>query len=619
MDKKNTVLGVVLLIAAFASLYLGSHLSPPPAPPAPAAESRPATSPAGPVTLGPATAPAAPATAAAPTAPPAPTSDATFAPVASENARATITTLENDYIAVQLSDFGGAINAVAFKKYGAEAGQPEPYVFNQTHVDPILAFTEGSPDGLDRNTPFQRVSATATEVVYRAVIDRHLEITRRYSLVPAKGDPRRDPGVYMVRHETTFRNLGPAPLALSRVAFSLGTAALVSANDYGQYLNVAAYNGSAAEVTDRGALEGAGFIGRMFGRSSEPKASVETPGPVVWAAVKNQFFASIYAGSQPGTAVITRRVELPPIPGARMANIGLTGAERFDLPTLAPGATATLAGSLYVGPKEYRRLSLCPEHEDKVMQYDRYFFSRMFLSGYVAPFMNTLMNWTHHWVYNWGLAIVLMTLILKVVTLPFTLAASRSAKRMQKFQPEIQALREKFKDNPQKLNQATLELFKEHKINPMGGCLPLLITMPLFFGFFTMLQGSAELRFQGFLWARDLSAPDTVGHFLGFPINILPLIMTATMVFQMRLTPQPTVDNAQARMMKFMPIIFTFICYGYSCALSLYMTINGLFTIGQQLVINRMKDVAIDTPAAAGPGGRPAPKNVTPTRKKGRK
>ena len=103
-----------------------------------------------------------------------------------------------------------------------------------------------------------------------------------------------------------------------------------------------------------------------------------------------------------------------------------------------------------------------------------------------------------------------MTLIIKTVTLPFTLAASRSAKRMQKFQPEIQALREKFKDNPQKLNQATLELFKEHKINPMGGCLPILITMPLFFGFFSMLQSSAELRFQGFLWAHDLSAPDTV-------------------------------------------------------------------------------------------------------------
>jgi YidC/Oxa1 family membrane protein insertase len=219
-------------------------------------------------------------------------------------------------------------------------------------------------------------------------------------------------------------------------------------------------------------------------------------------------------------------------------------------------------------------------------------------------------------VFNWGLAIIVMTLIIKTVSLPFTLAASRSAKRMQKFQPEIKAMREKYKDNPQKLNQATLELFKEHKINPLGGCLPMIITMPLFIGFFTMLQSSAELRFQSFLWARDLSMPDTIWRIpgFGFPLNIMPLLMGATMLFQMRLTPQPTVDNAQAKMMKFMPVIFTLFCYSFSCALALYSTINGLFTIGQQLVINRMKDV--EPAPAAGPGGM---KNVTPGKKKGKK
>jgi len=136
--------------------------------------------------------------------------------------------------------------------------------------------------------------------------------------------------------------------------------------------------------------------------------------------------------------------------------------------------------------------------------------------------------------------------------------------------------------------------------------------MPIFIGFFAMLQGTAELRFQGFLWARDLSAPDTVLRLYGIPLNILPLLMGATMLFQMRLTPQPTVDNAQAKMMKFMPVIFTFFCYSYSCALSLYMTINGLFTIGQQLVINRMKDTE-PAPAAPAPAGL---KNVTPSKKR---
>ena len=598
MDKKNTIIGAALLIAAFVSLYLGQRFSPPP-PPAPVASQY----------SSPTAAPTAPASSAIPGSP-AP-SDTMFAPIARDSADATITSLSNDFIKVSLTDFGGAIRDVAFEKYKAELGNPAPYVFNQLHADPILAFTEDSLPGLDRTTRYQIVSSTPTEVVFRAVLGNRIEVTRRYS-VRAPGDTRGDP--YIVRHETTFRNLTNESVAALHATLSLGTASLVSLNDYGQYLNIATYDGNSSQVTNRGDLEGAGFIGRMFGKDTAPKAFVEKGGTIVWAAVKNQFFASIFTADKPGQAVITRRIDLPLLPGSPRANIGLTGAERFDLPPLAAGATTTLAGDLYVGPKEYLRLARLAHNEDLVMQYGTALYSRIFLCGYVAPFMNTLMHWTQRWVFNWGLAIVLMTLIIKTVSLPFTLAASRSAKRMQKFQPQIAALKEKFKDNPQKLNQATLELFKAHKINPMGGCLPMLITMPLFFGFFTMLQSSAELRFQSFLWAPDLSAPDTVMRLFGFPLNIMPLLMAATMLFQMRLTPQPTVDNAQMKMMKFMPVIFAFICYGYSCALSIYMTINGLFTIGQQLVINRIKDDEL-APVAKTPGM----KNVTPTKKKLRK
>ena len=150
-----------------------------------------------------------------------------------------------------------------------------------------------------------------------------------------------------------------------------------------------------------------------------------------------------------------------------------------------------------------------------------------------------------------------------------------------------------------------------------GGCLPILVTLPFFFGFFTMLRSAAELRFQPFLWAPDLSATDTVAVLFGIlPLNIMPLLMGATMVIQMQLTPSPSVDNAQMKMMKFMPYVFILFCYSFSCALSLYSFINGLFTIGQQLVINRMKDPVETAPAVAtGPGGKPL-KNVTPAKKK---
>ncbi|MEO5961092.1 MAG: membrane protein insertase YidC, partial [Opitutaceae bacterium] len=402
---------------------------------------------------------------------------------------------------------------------------------------------------------------------------------------------------------------------------SLGTAVLINSNDNGQYLNVASYNGDKSDHTAISDLAGGG-IGSLVGAGRPAQDSMEKPITVVWAAVKNQFFASIYTPEKPGTGVIIKRLDLTkesPFPDSAKPNVAITGAARFDPPALEPNGSFRLAGMLYVGPKEYRRLSHFGHDEDKVMQYDAFFFNRIFLSGYIAPFLNTLLNATHRWVGNWGVAVILMTLILKLVSVPFTFAASRSAKRMAKLQPEMQALRTKFKDNPQKQQAATMELFKKHKVNPVGGCLPVLITMPLFIGFFAMLQGPAELRFAHFLWAPDLSAPDTVARVFGFPINIMPLLMGATMIFQMRLTPTPTVDNAQMKMMKFMPLIFIVFCYNFSCALSLYSTINGLFTIGQQLVINRMKDPADAGPAGAGTaaattvaGLRKGMKNVTP-------
>jgi YidC/Oxa1 family membrane protein insertase len=251
------------------------------------------------------------------------------------------------------------------------------------------------------------------------------------------------------------------------------------------------------------------------------------------------------------------------------------------------------------------------------MDYSSFFFNRVFLSGYFAPLMNSLINWTASWAHNWGVAIILATLLIKIVSLPFTLAAARSAKRMQKLQPLMAAIKEKYKDNPQKMQQANLELFREHKINPLGSCLPVLIPFPFFIGIFAMLQSAPELRFGSFLWVQDLAGPDTVARVMGFPINILPLILGVTMIVQMKLVPQPNMDTDQARMMakmmKWMPLIYVVICYSFSCALALYSTVNGLFTIGQQLYINSRKDPE-PAVAVATAGGR-GMKNVTPPKK----
>ncbi len=609
MDKRNFSIGVVLLIGAFAILIFGPRSAPstqPAVPHAPITSARPASG--SPATV------ADPAVSPENGGAPAPVPTSALAKVNREAANATITTLRNDFVEARLTNFGGAVREVALKKFPAVLDRPEPYVFNHMHEAPMLALSDFP--GLGQDTAYEVVRTTSTEVVYRAVLDGRMEVTRRYFLT-REGEPGADP--YRLHHETTFRNLTETTVPPFRAALSIGTAAPINSSDPGQYLNVASNDGKDTNFVGRGDLEGGG-IGSIVGAGSAPKPLLENPGNVVWAAAKNQFFTSIYTPEKPGVSVISRRIELPPFPDSKQPNIGVTAAARFDVAALPPNGSQKMAGMLYVGPMEYRRLAKFQHNEDRVLPYTQYFFNRIFLSGYVAPLLNTLLNATHGWVGNWGVAVILMTLILKFVSLPFTLAASKSAKRMSKLQPLMQEIREKHKDNPQKQQQATMELFKAHKVNPLGGCIPVLITMPLFIGFFAMLQSPAELRFQPFLWAKDLAAPDTVAYIplLGVPLNIMPLLMGATMWYQMKLTPTPSVDNMQVKMMRFMPVIFTLFCYSFSCALALYSTINGLFTIVQQMVINRMKDVE-PGPASAGSAAattvsalRKGMKNVTP-------
>jgi YidC/Oxa1 family membrane protein insertase len=608
MDKKNTLIGVGFLIAAIASFYFTAKQTPPP-PQAPA--------PTQPVVNGPATpgATAPEGTAATPAASvpvlSAAPANTTFAALAKTDESARVVTLANDHIEARLTDFGGAIKNVALKKYPAVKGQPDPFVINEQHADPMLAFTLESFPGLGRNTRYEIVSQKPNEVVFRAVWENRIEVTRRYSILPA-GSPTDKADPYQLRHEIIFRNLSAQTETLPRFGLSLGTAAPVNIDDIGTHLATGYNTGNDIDFIKRSDLEGGGFLS-MFGVGSRtPLPFKEAAGPLVWASVENQFFASILTPDQPGRGLVTRRVEFSTPAGTPRPLVGVTGTMSFDVPAIASGAEAKLGFDFYTGPKEYSRLSngdIFKQSQDKVMQFGFFkIFSQLLLS---------IMSTVHGWGVNWGWAIVITTLFLKIVFLPLTLSASKSAKRMQKIQPEMQAVREKYKDNPQKLQQATMELFKAHRVNPVGGCLPILITIPFFMGFFSMLQSTAELRFAEFLWASDLSMPDTVAHiplgFMTLPLNIMPILMGATMIIQMRLTPQPSVDNAQAKMFKFMPYIFAIFCYNFSCALSLYSTVNGLFTIGQQLIINRMKDSPLPpAPAAKVTKGGKGMKNVTP-------
>jgi YidC/Oxa1 family membrane protein insertase len=158
--------------------------------------------------------------------------------------------------------------------------------------------------------------------------------------------------------------------------------------------------------------------------------------------------------------------------------------------------------------------------------------------------------------------------------------ATKEMRKMAALSPKMTEMREKHKDNPQKLNEETMKLYKEYGVNPFSGCLPMLIQIPIFFGFYAMLGTAIELRNSSFFWVVDLSQPDTITHLLGFPINILPLLMAGTMVWQMIITPK-TGDAMQQRIFYFMPIIFLVFCYNYASGLALYWTTQNLFSIVQ--------------------------------------
>ena len=256
MDKKNTTIGVVLLLAAFATIYLSQKFAPPPTTVDPAAgKSVPGAAPTLPEAsqATPAQSPATTSTAAAPASAPA----TAFAAVSRDSAGATVTTLGNDFIEAHFTDSGGALRDVGLKKYPKALNSRDPFVFNDLHADPLLAFVD--LQGLDRNTKFERVSQTADTVVYRAVYDGRIEVTRTYQLSPSaagKSDP------YQVRHETTFRNLTDKATPGMAVKLSVGTAAPVNLDDPADQLASGFSTGKDREFIHRAALEASGgFLG----------------------------------------------------------------------------------------------------------------------------------------------------------------------------------------------------------------------------------------------------------------------------------------------------------------------------------------------------------------------
>ena len=510
--------------------------------------------------------------------------------------------LYNDYIEAVFTTRGGAIHTVSFLQ--TKSGELDDYVFNKGGLLPALSLSLNSGDGEIRefDLDYHIEQQSSDSVTFVLDSGEGLSIRREYRIAPTGSEDE----PYTIEHSTTFKNNSGSAKALSTIYFNLGTARPITEEMIGvNFLNVGYFDGQDAEFIPIKKLTGGkGFLG--IG-ASDPKDVIAEAARIEWSSVKNQFFASVLSSGTVANNVFVYPVEAPSDVINQPGRLGISGSVGYELGTLSAGESKSLDFQFFVGPKEFKRLQAMGNEQDLVMQFG-------FL-GFFSKLLLAFMYLIHSVVPSWGWSIVIMTICIKLLFWPLTAKASRSQKRMATIQGPMAELKEKHKDNPQKMQQETLKLFKEHQVNPVAGCLPMLIQMPIFLGLFYMLRTASELRFESFLWVSDLSLPDTQFMVGGFPINILPMIMGVTMFLQMSMMPvSPTADPMQQKIFKFLPFIFLIFLYNFSSGLVLYWTVQNILTIIQQKIINSRPDeplkpvaVGVET-KSKGKGGAPRTK-----------
>ena len=308
-------------------------------------------------------------------------------------------------------------------------------------------------------------------------------------------------------------------------------------------------------------------------RAARPFYEMSHPG-ISWAAVTSQYFCTILTGKDKGitgawatrfdTSLLSQRTKKP--------ISGIAGGLQLEPLHLAPGESVSYHFTIFAGPKDFKGLEKIGGGQQAVMNFGMFHL--------VSEFLLWAMNSLKVLLGNYAAAIIILTLLIKSALWPIQNKATNSMRRMQLLSPKMTELREKYKANPTKMNEELMKLYKQYGVNPFGGCLPMLVQIPVFFGFYSMLGTAIELRNSHFLWIHDLSQPDTIAHFMNMPINLLPIIMAGTMLWQMTLSPKGG-DPAQQRMMYLMPIVFLSFCYNFASALALYWTTQNIFSIVQ--------------------------------------
>ncbi len=481
--------------------------------------------------------------------------------------------LETEKMRVEFSESGGGIRSVQLKEYSLP-GEGDT-LLNMGSPLPVLAVEVGDIRLDDR---YQLVVSghellATLQTPSGLQIEKHFSFTNDYQIVA---------NLLLSNRSKTGVTQLPLEIGLGLAAHSDKLDGV--RNPPGKNFKTLDDLGISYLGTDKVRHETLPGLKKFVDKQHRPWSQTDS---IHWAAVKNQYFTLLTTPTLPFAQIHAEIYQMTSLTNGGTAEQGILAVAQTGPVTLQPGTSTNFTFLVYSGPKELKRLSELGNRQGEVLN----------LSWQtIAHALLWAMTLAHSWFHNWGVAIICVTIAIKILFWPLTMISTRSMKQMQALAPKMNVIKEKYKDDPKKVNEETMKLYRDYRVNPLAGCLPMLVQIPIFFAFYSMLRSSIELRGASFLWIHDLSLPDTIAFIPGthMPINLMPLIMAVTMIWQTKITPQaPNADPSMKMMMWFMPVTFLFFCYNFSSGLSLYWTVQNLLTILQTWLT---KDKPVEPP-----------------------
>jgi YidC/Oxa1 family membrane protein insertase len=419
--------------------------------------------------------------------------------------------------------------------------------------------------------PYAVVSSGPRQVELRAE-HAGVIVTRRIEL---------DDSGYGGEMSVAITNASSASIQAKLNLVFYGQERAATAPDYFPHYSLAAsVDGAVKRVPVQG-VGTTGFVGNLLGRG--PPTGTSYPPPTDWAGIDSQYF------------LLAAVPQNPPDASAFLGPLGSdSGQVALSLtPVEVPaGAPFERSYRMYFGPKvEAAVVAVDPRLEQAIAA--GWAFVRPLVAGFAS-----LLHWTHeHVIANYGVAIILLTILVRLLTYPLTQRSMKSMKKFSLIAPQMKEIQEKHANDREQLQEELMKLYKQKGMNPLaamgGGCVPMIIQMPVMIALYFALQTSIDLRHAPFaLWVNDLSAPEDFFSIAGVPIRLLPLLMGGSMLLQQRLSPAPNADPQQRQMMTLMSVMFTFMFYQFPAGLVLYWFVSNLLGIAQQLLVNRAPSAA---------------------------